>query len=467
VEGSVSEVAVMQEFSRQAAFRYQVVSQVLSRILAGEPQREAVLAVAELEHYFPGDDRPRRVSQRAIYRWLEIYRDHGLKGLETSSRKPAPAPSSVLPGKFVKFLVEQKNKDARSSIPEIIRRAVQRGILKPDTPVDRTTVYRTATNLALPVAHRKKAAEREVRRFAYPHRMDMILSDGLHFRAGATRARRVAMFYLDDCTRFGLHVVVGTSENAALFQRGLFELVLNFGFFSIFYFDRGPGFIAEDTVAVVRNLQALLIHGEKAYPQGHGKIEKFNQTARADLLRTLDHRPDVDPDPRSLELRLRHYLTSQYNHRGHESLQKESPYHRFTTDPKELRFPESVEELRGRFEIYITRLVSADNVVSVDSTAYDMPRGYDGTRVTLRRKLLSGGGLHFLHQGRLIELHPVDLEANARSRRGKGAPAEREIEHPLPPSAADLHFQRELGSVVDPDGGCPDPNPPSNPQEEP
>jgi putative transposase len=457
----------MEEFSRQAAFRYQVVSQVLSRILAGETQREAVLAVAALEHYFPGDGHPRRVSQRAIYRWLEIYRDCGLKGLQSASRGPGPAPSSVLPGKFVEFLVEQKNKDPRSSIPQIIRRAVEYGILKQEDPVDRTTAYRTARTLGLTVAHRKKAAEREVRRFAYPHRMDMILSDGLHFRAGATRARRVAMFYLDDSTRFGLHAVVGTSENAALFQRGLFELVLNFGFFSIMYFDKGPGFIAEDTIAVVRNLQALLIHGETAYPQGHGKIEKFNQTARADLLRTLDRRPDVDPEPCSLELRLRHYLTSQYNHRGHESLQKESPYHRFTTDPKELRFPESIEELRGRFEIYITRRVSADNVVSVDSTAYDMPLGYDGTKVTLRRKLLSGGGLFFLHQGRLIELHPTDLEANARSRRGRGPPAEGEVEHPLPPSAADLHFQRELGTVVDLDGGCPDPKPPSTPQEEP
>lgn len=461
----------MQEFSRKAAFRYQVVSQVLTRTCAGETQREAVLRVAALAHYFPGDTNPRRVSERAIYRWLELYRGTGFEGLETSARPASTGPSGVLPPKFVEYLIQEKSQDSRTSIPEIIRRAIERGILKREIPVDRTTVYRTARRLDLPVAHRKKPTGHDARRFAYPHRMDMILSDGVHFRAGATRARRVAMFFLDDATRFGLHVVVGTSENAALFQRGVYELVRKVGFFSIVYLDKGPGFIAEDTLAVIRNLHALLIHGETAYPEGHGKIEKFNGTARADVLRVLDHRPDVDPDPGSLELRLRHYLETQYNHRPHESLQKEAPYQRFMADPKDLRFPESVEELRSKFEIYLTRRVSADNVVSVDSVPYEVPRGYDGAKVTLRRKLLAGPaggcpGIFFLHQGRLVELHPVDLEANARARRGNNPPANEEVQHPLPPSAADLAFQRELGTVVDPDGGCPDPQPPSHPQEE-
>ena len=311
----------MKEFSSRTAFRYQIVSQVLTRICGGERQREAVLAVAAQEHYFPGDDRPRRVSERAIYRWLELYRKHGLAGLE-SYRVPSLQSESSLPQEFVKFLVKEKTLDSRASIPEIIRRAGELGILKPEGPVDRTTVYRTAKRLGLWVAHQRKSKDRDARRFAYPHRMDMILCDGKHFRAGATRARRVAMFFLDDCTRFLLHAVVGTSENALLFQTGLYALILKYGLFTAIYLDQGPGFIANDTAAVVKNLGSLLILGEKAYPEGHGKIEKFNQTARNDVLRGLDRRADVDPDLRSLELRINHYLENQYNQRPHESLAK-------------------------------------------------------------------------------------------------------------------------------------------------
>jgi len=454
----------MQEFSPQAAFRYQVVSQVLTRISSGETQREAVLAVAALAHYFPGDDRPRRVSERAIYLWLELYRGQGLAGMETAPRNPSSPPGSSLPPKFVEFLVEAKTQDSRASIPEIIRRAGQLGILKPETPVDRTTVYRAAKGLGLWVAHQRKSRERDVRRFAYPHRMDMVLCDGKHFRAGVTRARRVAMFYLDDCHRFALQVVVDTSENALLFQRGLYALVLKYGLFSILYLDHGPGFIAADTIAVVGNLGTRLIFGEKAYPEGHGKIERFNRTARDDVLRGLDRRPDVDPEPRALELRLRHYLETQYNPRPHESLQKESPYDRFMADAKELRFPESAEALREKFEVYLSRTVTPDNVVSIDSVSYEMPRGHDGKKVVLRKKLLNGG-IFFLHDGHLLELHPVDLEENARARRGKGDRDDAEVEHPLPPSAADLAYQRDLGSVVGPDGGCPDPTNPHPPEE--
>ncbi len=446
----------MHEFSARVAFRYHIVSQVLARTAQGERRREAVLAVAAQDHYFLGDQRPRRVSARAVYLWLRQFRVEGLPGLQTSPRILG-SPGKSLPPEFVKFLTETKSLDSRASIPEIIRRALQLGTLKPEHTVDRTTVYRAAKRLGLWVAHQKTSRNRDVRRFAYPHRMDMVLCDGKHFRAGATRARRVAMFYLDDATRLLLHVVVGTSENALLFQRGLYELVSKYGFFSAIYLDQGPAFIAEDTAVVVKNLGALLIFGEKEYPAGHGKVEKFNQTANNDVLRGLDRRPEVDPVLCALELRLAHYCDTQYNQRQHESLGHECPFDRFHRDAKDLRFPESDDALRAKFEVYLTRTVTKDNTVSVDSIDYEMPRGHDGKKVLLRRKLLDGGRLFFLHEGRLLELHPVDLEGNARSRRGAGIGGETEVEHPLPPSAADLAFERDLGSVVDRDGSCPPP----------
>jgi hypothetical protein len=292
----------------------------------------------------------------------------------------------------------------------------------------------------------------------------MVLCDGKHFRAGPTRARRVVLYFLDDATRFPLHAVVGTSESAELFLRGLYEMIEKYGFMSRLYLDRGPGFIALDTIYVVASLGAALIYGEKAYPEGHGKIERFNQTTLKDLLRGLSRRPDVDPELGALELRIRHYLETQYSHRPHESLGKETPYDRFHADEKSLRFPEDRQALRRKFEVTLTRRVTADNVVSIDSVPYDIPRGYRGQKVQLRRKLLGTGGIFFLHQGRLMELHPTDLAANAQAKRTQGSPtAEEDVDSPPRPSAADLAFQRDYGPVVDADGGYTD----LNPQEEP
>ncbi len=437
--------------STEALFRYQVVSLSLTLEIGGLGKDAAVGQVAGMPHRGPWGE-TRQVSRRTVYRWLADFTAGGMAGLEPAERERVDG-SRVLPEKLLGFLDRQKKADPRTSIPEIIRRARESGVVEPDACIDRSTVYRACRRLGLEVARRKSVPDRDTRRFAYPHRLDMVLSDGKHFRAGTSRAKRLAMFFLDDCSRYGLHVVVGTSENSRLFLRGLYEMIRRHGLMSIFYLDHGSGFIADDTMAVIAALGALLIHGEVAYPEGHGKIERLHRTAKADVLRGLDRRPDVDPDCGSLELRLQHYLREVYNHQPHESLDGQSPAERFAADDKPLCFPESDAELRRNFNVYLKRRVSADHVVSVDSVLYEMPRGHAGARVVIERNVLDDR-LRFNHQGRMIELAPLDLTNNARCHRARGRDrADDEVAHPLPKSAADMVYDRELGPVVGPDGG--------------
>ncbi|MCK4659056.1 MAG: transposase, partial [Phycisphaerae bacterium] len=360
--------------SPEALFRRQVVSMVIAWMLSGEPRADAVRRAASMVHpTFQGE--PRRVSVRTVYRWLAAYQAEGIAGLGSESHERGPS-SKVLDDKLLRFIAEQKEKDLQASLPELLRRARELGVTDPHERTDRTTVWRACKRMGLPVRRRKKQRDRDSRRFAYPHRMEMVLSDGKHFRAGATRARRVALFFLDDSSRYGLHVVVGTSENQELFLRGLYEAIRQVGLMSLLYLDHGPGFTALDTMEVVKNLNVLLLHGEKQYPEGHGKIERFNRTALAAVLRGYDGRPDVDPECSALELRLQHYLREVYNHTPHESLGKQTPSERFHADTKALRFPKDDNELRRRFMVSIDRRVSNDHVVSIDSTLYELPRGY-------------------------------------------------------------------------------------------
>jgi len=170
------------------------------------------------------------------------------------------------------------------------------------------------------------------------------------------------------------------------------------------------------------------------------------------VLRKLDGRVDVDPDPRALTLRLQHYLDMQYNVRPHESLDKQTPHERFYADTKDLHFPQDYETLRRQFELTLERRVSPDNVVSIDSVDYEVPRGHAGEKVLVHRHVLDGDRIFFLHEGKRVELHTVDLEANARTRRAR--PQAHDDTQPIPsPSAADMAFQREYGPVVDADGG--------------
>ena len=61
------------------------------------------------------------------------------------------------------------------------------------------------------------------------------------------------------------------------------------------FLDRGAGFRSDDTHSACALLQVAFIHGRASYPEGHGKIEKFNQTWKHQLLRNFDGHPEIDP----------------------------------------------------------------------------------------------------------------------------------------------------------------------------
>jgi transposase InsO family protein len=334
-------------------------------------------------------------------------------------------------------------------VPELLRRAVEKGLLVREDEVDRVSAYRALRRFGVPLCRTASKRETDMRRFAYAHRMQMLLVDGKHFRAGASRLRRVVFFFIDDCSRFVLGAVVGegSGESPAVFLRGLFDVICRFGLIDVIFFDSGSAFIADAAHAVLARLGIRYVHGTKGYPEGRAKVERFNRTAWTDVLRAL-RRPEVDPAARSLEFRIRHYLDTQYNERPHEGIGKLTPRAKWDADERDLRFPASVEELRSKFFIAEARKVSLDNVLKMDSIAYEVPRGHADTSIEVRRHLLDDR-VCILHQGRIVQLHPVDLARNAEARRAAprtGPPEDDDAEAPL--TAASLAFERDFGPVL-------------------
>jgi transposase InsO family protein len=438
--------------SEKALWRYQCVCTVLSLVFGGTQLAGAVETVRYQVHY-DRRGQPAEISRRTLYRWLAAYRSGGLGALEPASRVRTES-SEVLPVKLIAFVRSEKKEDPQASIPELIRRAHERGILAEQDRVDRTTLYRGARRMGLAVGRRRvrTAPDADVRRFAFPHRMMMMLCDGKHFRAGPCQRYRVAFFFLDDATRMGLEVVVGTSETPELFARGLYLVVGRWGISDLFYLDRGPGFIAHDSARLCRQCHIVPVLGRARCPECHGKIEKFNQYAKHNLLRGITD-AGVDDRCEALELRLRHFLFEQYNHRPHEALGGKTPTERWEEDPRELRLVESVDDLRHRFLLTESRSVSSDNVLSVASVDYEVPRGHARTSITVYRSALEHT-VSILHQGRLVRLHPVDLAANATARRGAGREKAQGEEDTSPVlSAARLAFERDFSPVTDAEGG--------------
>ena len=431
---------VPDEISPEALFRHRTVAAVLALIALGHKRSAAIASTVQCVHATETGE-VRSVSVRTLYRWLKDYEKGGIAALEPRVRVLQP---KALSEALIAYLREQKTLDPGASVPELLRRAEQQKLIAKASQVDRSTAWRALKRLGLPTTSRAAKGLTDMRRFAYSHRMRMVLVDGKHFRAGKGRLRRVALFFIDDCSRRVLWAVVGASENSRLLLRGLYEVVRHFGLMDILYFDRGPGFIANDTHAVCVKLGVHFIHGKARYPEGHGKVEAFNKTAQHDVLRGMP-RDDVDPDFGSLELRLRHYLEHQYNLRPHESLGGISPCAKWDEDERELSFPADHDELRGRFALTESRRVTSDNTLSIDGVHYELPVGHSRKRIAVERRLLTGT-VHILHGGEMVQLHPVDLARNAEDKRARPAAADDEPREP-PMTAAAMAFEGDFGAV--------------------
>ncbi|MBT4091969.1 MAG: DDE-type integrase/transposase/recombinase [Deltaproteobacteria bacterium] len=437
-------------FSSEVLYRFQVVSQIISLIQEENKLVDAVRMVHSAK-FMDAKGNWRRSSIRTLYRWHAAYNEGGVEALKPKLREKITS-SLVIPEKQMNFFKELKETDPVVSIPDMIRKAEYQHLIAPQDRSDRTTVWRSLNRMGVDTSRKRTTKKnRDSRRFAYPHRMDMIVCDGKHFRAGVKRLKRVVLFFLDDATRMALGAFVGTSETTTSFLLGLSETLLRYGLPTALFVDNGPGFISNDSLAVLAQLNILFIHGTPRYPQGHGKIERFNQTALNRVLRTFNGNPEISSDCDTLQLRLQRFLFEEYNHTPHEGIGGQTPYERFHNDPRALRFKEKPDDIRKLFVVHSKRRVSNDHIVTYGSVAYETPRGHAGHRIDLYRHLLDQT-ISMIHNEILVRLMPVDLHFNAHSKRAKinsKNPKSKGVQ-----TASQVRYEQEMKPVIDDEGGC-------------
>jgi transposase InsO family protein len=443
--------------SPKVLFRYRVVGEVKAFLTLGKPLNEAVRLVAS-EPHVSGQDFgvTKRVSERTIRRWLKAYDEHGLRGLVPQKRK-AESASQVVPAKVLDYLRSEYEQDPKATIPGIIKKAKESGHIGAGQEICRSSVWRAFGRMGIDTSRRSNKAIDDKRRFAYAERMQSVLSDFVQFRAGPKRLKRIAVYFLDDATRYGLGVAVaaGTGENTALFLPLLYFVISHYGLMDLFYSDQGPAYTSDDTAAVFAQLSRPHIMGRSRYPEAHGKIERFNRSLRHRLLRHFDGNPEIDPDPGSLLLRLRHDLQEVYNHTPHEGLRGDTPAQRWNASKRKLEVPENLEAIKAAFIVTETRLVSEDNVISYDGRDLDVPFGYAGQRIKIYRHILDENSLSVLHEGRLVRIAETDLYSNATTPRAKRKKKKEQPFH-ITKSASMMRFDKMYGSILTPDGGFQD-----------
>jgi putative transposase len=432
----------------RALEKAKVIGHVQAQLSMGMRKNLAIAASARLFSEFWEPSVGEESRKHAIYRWLRHYEEKGIEGL--ARKEPKRRVTSALTPEFIEHLVAMKD-DHDMSIPEVIRCAEKLGIV-PKRSVSRSTVWRAARDRNLPMHRCHAAKKNDMRPFEFKHRMDMVLCDGKHFRAGTKEVRRVAMPMIDDATRTVLIVRVRKTETTHLFLLCLYELVRRYGTPVCLYVDNGSGFISQDALRICARLKIHLIHGTAGYPEGRGKIERFHRTMWQQLLRTFRGDPRINGSCDDLELRCNHYVEHCYNREKHESIGM-APLEKWQADSRALKYPENMAALENIFIIERRRKISRDNVLQIAGKRLEMPRGYAGRSVSVLENTLSGE-VTFMHHGEMVRLHEVDLEANANAKRTPMKNDPDEKRDAKTQSAARIAFEHMYPPAVDDDGNC-------------
>ena len=116
--------------------------------------------------------------------------------------------------------------------------------------------------------------------FAAPRELPIHRQEVLH-RAGVARARRAAIYFLDDATRFGLGVCVCTSEQAEVVLLLLNRIIRQYGLMDLLFWDGGPGFKDHEVLYVATKLGVHPVHGRA--PRGAGACRPRRDRIRASM----------------------------------------------------------------------------------------------------------------------------------------------------------------------------------------
>ena len=280
------------------------------------------------------------ISPKTAYKWLKRYREQGDPGLQDRSRRPLQSPkrsSAELEQEVVRMHHQFPYWGARKLLP-----LLPDGMKRPHHSTIDAILQRHDCQV---LYHSEKAQAPATRRFEHERPNDLWQIDFKgHFHLSDHRSPRChPLTVIDDHSRFVLCLEGCEGERLELVRPKLIEVFRRYGLPRRITADNGPpwgsnieGGLSALEVWLMR-LGIEVSHSRPHHPQTQGKLERFHQTLKRELL----HRTFSDmAHCQGVMSKWR----DQYNQlRPHEALGQLPPISRY--QPSLRSYPEELPEI--------------------------------------------------------------------------------------------------------------------------
>lgn len=317
-------------------------------------------------------------SPDTIEKWYLCYKKKGFDGLMPVSRSDA-GKSRKLDDDLQERIRYLKNNYPRMSAAAITRQLSSSGAIAAGE-VSESTVCRFVNQIQ---SELKQTTNRDMRRYERPHINEVWCGDssvGPRLTDADGKRRVYIIALIDDASRFVTGADVFYNDNFVNLMSVMKSAVAKYGRTKIWNFDNGKPYRNQQMELLAARIGTTLNYCQPYTPTSKSKIERWFRTMKDQWMATLDMR-----DYHSLE-ELRgslHAYVQHYNQSPHSSLGGKTPQERFFSEPEQIRRL-TQEQIDKSFLLEVERRVSADSVVVIDHTEYEVDYRFAKQRIRLR-----------------------------------------------------------------------------------
>lgn len=361
-----------------ALFRYGVIAPLITGTVEPGTSNRAFFRQAAEKDYPDADGTPRTVSASTIEKWYCAYKKGGFDALLPAGRSDAGT-SRKLDNDLQQRIRYLKKEHPRMTAAEIFRKLLADGSIHTGE-VSRSTVERFVRCITEEAG---AAVTKDMRRYEREHINEVWCGDtcyGPYLQTPDGKKRVYIIALIDDASRY----IVG----ADLFFHGRFENLMAVIRSAVSKHGR-PGLFNFDNGSTYHNMQMELlaarigsaVHFNRPYtPVGKAKTERWFSTAKMQYFSSLDMRDFTDLE--QFRNGFAAYVR-RYNQSPHSSLGGRSPQDRFFEEPEQIHRL-TQDEIEQFFLLEIERRVSADSVVMIGKTEYEVHYRYAKQRIRIR-----------------------------------------------------------------------------------
>ncbi len=399
-----------------AVFRSEVVGSLCRRDLGHGDLRAEFVALAQQRFRVPDGDVTRTISIPTLERWYYAYRRGGLPALQPRPRADRGRGRRLTPEQR-QLLLDIRRENPSASVPLILRTLTLDGRLDRGA-ISTATVRRLYAEQGLDRVAMRDGTGAHTRLRWQAERPGALWHGDVCYGpaliiAGKTVPLRIHGM-LDDASRFVVALEAMHTEREVDMLGLLSRAVRRHGLPDAMYLDNGSTYSGATLRIGCERLGITLIHAKPYSPEARGKMERFWRTLREAV---LDHLGSL-ASLHDVNVRLWAFLDQHYHQAPHAGLLGRSPTSVWQADARTV---DDLDEARLRQALTVTerRRVRRDTTLSIDGVVWQLDQGYLAGRIVSVGRCLADPSVApwVEHEGKRLDLHPVDVIKNAKTGR--------------------------------------------------